>query len=151
MWAYCFSRVKRFSLFSFLRKGLCTFSFSVKEKGLAAARSPLGSDDHSGRHSLPRGRFATKKNAALLDQGGVLRCRLHGVLLSHARTPRVRTAHAREPRGARKLPRKPPIPTIHQGGTAPIASLITSMAFCTFPRIDDTSALPRMARKGSLV
>ena len=45
----------------------------------------------------------------------------------------------REPRGAQKLPRKPPISTIHQGVAAPVASLITYRAFCAFPRIDDCS------------
>jgi len=32
--------------------------------GTRRARSPLGSNDHSGRYSLPRGRFATKENLA---------------------------------------------------------------------------------------
>ena len=43
---------------------------------------------------------------------------------------------------ARKLAelcRKPPISTIHKGEAASVASLITSMAFCSFPRIDDSA------------
>ena len=65
---------------------------SAKPTCLAAARSPLGSDSHLGCHSLPRGRFATKKNAALLHQGGTTRCRLHGKLCSQARRALPQTA-----------------------------------------------------------
>ena len=45
-----------------------------------------------------------------------------------------------------ELCRKPPISTIHQGVAASVASLITFMAFCSFPRIDDSAILSRTAR-----
>ena len=51
--------------------------------------------------------------------------------------------------GLAELCRKPPISTLDKGMAAPVASFMTSMAFGAFPRIDDTSVLSRMARKGS--
>ena len=52
------------------------FSFGERKKRLlAAARSPLGSDSHSGCHSLPRGRFATKESSkALYSPYACFRC-----------------------------------------------------------------------------